>query len=173
MSAWLELAASVGGDTFDYSLGRDVLHLSITDAMGHGVASVLIATLCVGSLRNTRRPGASLLEQAAAANAALSEYAPRVADDVYATGVVEALEYTVSLIEAQGGWGAFKSFRDSWDFFGAENQFASNLRPGLGGGDPGGGICRRRLKLPSRRFSTRSSCSCRRRLHSKPGWSSS
>ena len=40
--------------------------------------------------------------------------------------VVEALEYTVSLIEAQGGWGAFKSFRDSWDFFGAENQFASN-----------------------------------------------
>ena len=40
--------------------------------------------------------------------------------------VVEALEYTASLIEAQGGWGAFKSFRDSWDFFGAENQFASN-----------------------------------------------
>jgi multiple sugar transport system substrate-binding protein len=40
--------------------------------------------------------------------------------------VVEALEFTVSLIEAQGGWGAFKSFRDSWDFFGAENQFASN-----------------------------------------------
>jgi multiple sugar transport system substrate-binding protein len=39
--------------------------------------------------------------------------------------VVEALEYTVSLIDAQGGWGAFKSFRDSWDFFGAENQFAS------------------------------------------------
>jgi multiple sugar transport system substrate-binding protein len=40
--------------------------------------------------------------------------------------VVEALDYTAGLIEAQGGWGAFKSFRDSWDFFGAENQFASN-----------------------------------------------
>ena len=61
LSAWLEPAANVGGDTFDYSLGRDVLHLSITDAMGHGVASALIATLCVGSLRNTRRQGASLL----------------------------------------------------------------------------------------------------------------
>jgi serine phosphatase RsbU (regulator of sigma subunit) len=72
----LEPAANVGGDTFDYGLGRDVLHLSITDAMGHGVASALIATLCVGSLRNTRRQGASLLEQAAAANTALSEYAP-------------------------------------------------------------------------------------------------
>jgi multiple sugar transport system substrate-binding protein len=40
--------------------------------------------------------------------------------------VVEALEYTVGLVEAQGGWGAFKSFRDSWDFFGAENQFAAS-----------------------------------------------
>ena len=61
LSAWLEPAANVGGDTFDYSLGRDVLHLSITDAMGHGVASALLAT-CAGSLRNTRRQGASLLD---------------------------------------------------------------------------------------------------------------
>ena len=55
LSAWLEPAATIGGDTFDYSLARDVLHLSLTDAMGHGVASALTATLCVGSLRNTRR----------------------------------------------------------------------------------------------------------------------
>lgn len=40
--------------------------------------------------------------------------------------VVEALEFTVSLINAQGGWARFKSFRDSFDFFGARNQFASN-----------------------------------------------
>ena len=32
--------------------------------MGHGVNSALTATLCVGSLRNTRRQGGSLLEQA-------------------------------------------------------------------------------------------------------------
>ena len=37
--------------------------------------SSLTATLCVGSLRNTRREAASLVEQAAAANAALSEHA--------------------------------------------------------------------------------------------------
>ena len=55
LSAWLEPAASIGGDTFDYSLARDLLHLSITDAVGHGVHSALTATLCVGSLRNTRR----------------------------------------------------------------------------------------------------------------------
>ena len=39
LSGWLEPAASIGGDTFDYSLARDVLHFSVTDAMGHGVAA--------------------------------------------------------------------------------------------------------------------------------------
>ncbi|MGZ4614010.1 MAG: PP2C family protein-serine/threonine phosphatase [Actinomycetes bacterium] len=92
LSAWLEPAANVGGDTFDYSVGRDVLHLSVTDAMGHGVASALTATLCVGSLRNMRRQGASLLEQAAAANAALSDYATSVAGDGYAKGLLGRLE---------------------------------------------------------------------------------
>jgi serine phosphatase RsbU (regulator of sigma subunit) len=75
VSGWLEPAASIGGDTFDYSLGRDVLHLSVTDAMGHGVASALTATLGVGSLRNTRRGGRGLVEQAEEANAALTEHA--------------------------------------------------------------------------------------------------
>ncbi|GAA3933997.1 ABC transporter substrate-binding protein [Actinoplanes auranticolor] len=40
--------------------------------------------------------------------------------------VVEALTFTVALINAQGGWATFKSFRDSFDFFGAKNQFATN-----------------------------------------------
>lgn len=40
--------------------------------------------------------------------------------------VIEALEFTVGLVEAQGGWSDFKSFRDSFDFFGARNQFAAN-----------------------------------------------
>ena len=92
LSAWLEPAANVGGDAFDYSLGRDVLHLSMTDAMGHGVASALTATLCVGSLRNTRRQGASLLDQAQAANTALSEYGTSIADEAYATGLFGRLD---------------------------------------------------------------------------------
>ncbi|MCW2607591.1 MAG: protein serine/threonine phosphatase [Frankiales bacterium] len=71
LAAWLEPAETIGGDTFDYSVGRDALHLSVTDAVGHGVDSSLTATLCVGSLRNTRRHGASLLEQASATNEAL------------------------------------------------------------------------------------------------------
>lgn len=75
LSGWLEPAASIGGDTFDYSLARDELHFSVTDAMGHGVASALTATLGVGSLRNTRRLGRGLVEQADAANVAVAEHA--------------------------------------------------------------------------------------------------
>ncbi|MFI5916547.1 PP2C family protein-serine/threonine phosphatase [Dactylosporangium sp. NPDC051541] len=75
LAGWLEPAASIAGDTFDYSLARDLLHFSLTDAMGHGVASALTATLGVGSLRNTRRQGRTLVEQAQAANAAVAEHA--------------------------------------------------------------------------------------------------
>lgn len=87
LSAWLEPTSEVGGDSFDYSVERDVLHLSVTDAMGHGVASALTATLCVGSLRNTRRAGASLLDQVHEANAALVRQTVTTADEGFVTGL--------------------------------------------------------------------------------------
>lgn len=90
LSGWLEPAASIGGDTFDYSLARDVLHFSVTDAMGHGVASALTASLCVGSLRNTRRRGVRLVEQAGAADAAVAEHVS--VPGSYVTGVLGRLD---------------------------------------------------------------------------------
>jgi len=75
LAGWLEPAASVGGDTFDYSLDRDSLQVSITDAVGHQVAAALVATLLVGALRNGRRRGLDLAEQARTANDALAENA--------------------------------------------------------------------------------------------------
>ena len=39
---------------------------------------------------------------------------------------VEALEYGVSLVDDQGGWSDFKTFRDTWDFFGDNNQFVAD-----------------------------------------------
>ena len=47
LAGWLEPAGQVGGDTFDFSLERNTLHLSVTDAMGHTVESALLATLVV------------------------------------------------------------------------------------------------------------------------------
>lgn len=40
--------------------------------------------------------------------------------------VVEALSYTLSLVKQEGGWSRMKSFRDTFDFFGAKNQFAQD-----------------------------------------------
>ena len=74
VSGWLEPANAVGGDTFDYSLDRDTLHVSITDAVGHDVHAAMLATLLVGSLRNGRRRELGLLEQAATANDALAAH---------------------------------------------------------------------------------------------------
>ena len=76
LAGWLEPASSVGGDTFDYNLDRSHLQLSITDAVGHQVAAALLATLLVSGLRNGRRGGMDLAEQATYANAALAENAP-------------------------------------------------------------------------------------------------
>jgi serine phosphatase RsbU (regulator of sigma subunit) len=75
LAGWLEPAGDVGGDTFDFSLDRDTLHLSMTDAMGHTIDAALLATVLVGALRHARRRGVDILEQAGLADAALSRHA--------------------------------------------------------------------------------------------------
>ena len=92
LAGWLEPAAGIAGDTFDFSLARDALHLSLTDAMGHGVAAALAATLCVGSLRNARNEGASLLEQVASTNQSLVEHAADSGLEDFVTGLVGRID---------------------------------------------------------------------------------
>ncbi len=74
LAGWLEPAGESAGDTFDFSLDRETLHLSLTDAMGHNVSAAMLATLLVGALRNARRAGVDLAEQARRANGAFSEH---------------------------------------------------------------------------------------------------
>ena len=99
LAAWLEPAASIAGDTFDFNLARDHLHLSLTDAMGHGVAAALAATLCVGSLRNARTEGASLLDQAATTNRALLEHAARSGLEDFVTGLLGRVDLRTGVLE--------------------------------------------------------------------------
>jgi serine phosphatase RsbU (regulator of sigma subunit) len=75
LAGWLEPAGDNAGDTFDFSLERDTVHLSLTDAMGHNVRAAVLATVLVGALRNGRRGGQELHEQAASANAAVAGHA--------------------------------------------------------------------------------------------------
>ena len=88
LAGWLEPAAAIAGDTFDFNLARDVLHLSLTDAMGHGVAAALTATLCVGGLRNARSAGASLVEQVTSTNQALVVHAASIGLEDFVTGLI-------------------------------------------------------------------------------------
>ncbi|MET8175067.1 PP2C family protein-serine/threonine phosphatase [Streptomyces clavifer] len=64
LAAGLVPADDIGGDTYDYTLDRETLHLSITDAMGHDTESALLATLVTGALRGARRTGCDALRQA-------------------------------------------------------------------------------------------------------------
>ncbi|MET8563530.1 PP2C family protein-serine/threonine phosphatase [Streptomyces flaveolus] len=70
----LEPSEDLSGDTFDYALDRDTLHVSVTDPMGHDIDSALAATVLVGALRGARRAGAGLAEQAHRADQALADH---------------------------------------------------------------------------------------------------
>ncbi|MEU6012122.1 PP2C family protein-serine/threonine phosphatase [Streptomyces sp. NPDC047453] len=67
-------ADSVAGDTYDYALDHDTLHLSITDAMGHDVDAALMATLLINASRGGRRSDKDLAEQARQTNQALLDH---------------------------------------------------------------------------------------------------
>ncbi|GAB1332133.1 PP2C family protein-serine/threonine phosphatase [Streptomyces sennicomposti] len=75
-------ASDIAGDTHDYSLDHDTLHLSITDAMGHNVDASLMATLLVNASRGARRAGTGLAEQARQTHQALIDHGGRT----FATG---------------------------------------------------------------------------------------
>ena len=75
LAGWLEPAGNIAGDTFDFALERDTLHLSMTDAMGHAVNAAVLAGVLVGGLRNARRAGLGLAEQAQRASEGLGDYA--------------------------------------------------------------------------------------------------
>lgn len=99
----LEPAGSIAGDTFDYSLDENTLHVSITDAMGHGETAALLATVVTGALRRTRRDNTTLGEQAAAAHRALLDHGR----EATATGQLLRIDLTTGralLVNAGHPW---------------------------------------------------------------------
>ncbi|MEW2624964.1 PP2C family protein-serine/threonine phosphatase [Streptomyces sp. NPDC048106] len=67
-------ADSIAGDTYDYALDHNTLHLSLTDAMGHDVDASLMATLLVNASRGARRAGVDLAEQAYRTHQAMRDH---------------------------------------------------------------------------------------------------
>ncbi|MCZ4098784.1 serine/threonine-protein phosphatase [Streptomyces sp. So13.3] len=71
LGAQLEPAYDTFGDNFDWSASPDALTLSITNGMGDGINAALLTSLGVGALRNARRAGLPLADQAALADQAV------------------------------------------------------------------------------------------------------
>ncbi|TDD39229.1 serine/threonine-protein phosphatase [Actinomadura sp. KC06] len=62
IGAALEPAYKLGGDTFDYALAGDTVHLAIFDAMGHDTTAGLTSCLATAACRNSRLHKANLVE---------------------------------------------------------------------------------------------------------------
>ncbi|TYB46809.1 PP2C family protein-serine/threonine phosphatase [Actinomadura chibensis] len=73
IGAALEPAYELGGDTFDYALAGDTVHLAIFDAMGHDTTAGLTSNLAIAACRNSRLQGAGLIETGQAIEAVLAE----------------------------------------------------------------------------------------------------
>jgi serine phosphatase RsbU (regulator of sigma subunit) len=68
LAGQLEPAYAIWGDNFDWSANTDHLSVSVTNGMGRGAEAALLTQLTVGALRNARRSGADLIDQATLAN---------------------------------------------------------------------------------------------------------
>ncbi|MET9294682.1 PP2C family protein-serine/threonine phosphatase [Streptomyces sp. NPDC003077] len=76
VTAVLEPAYDVGGDAFDHSMIQGTLHASILDAMGHDLASGLVASVALAGCRNARRSGHGLADLVDTVDTHLAETFP-------------------------------------------------------------------------------------------------
>jgi serine phosphatase RsbU (regulator of sigma subunit) len=75
LAGQLEPSYSVTGDSFDWSEHEGRLYLSVLNGMGEGVSASMLTALATYALRNARRAGIPLADQAALADQALfAEY---------------------------------------------------------------------------------------------------
>jgi serine phosphatase RsbU (regulator of sigma subunit) len=71
LAGQLEPAYAVRGDSFDWAEYDDRLYVSVLKGMGEGVTAALLTSLATQALRNARRAGLELADQAALADQAV------------------------------------------------------------------------------------------------------
>ncbi|WP_329258204.1 serine/threonine-protein phosphatase [Streptomyces pseudovenezuelae] len=71
LGAQLEPAYAIYGDNFDWSATADHLMLYVTNGMGEGIEASLLTNLAINALRNARRAGLPIADQAALADQAV------------------------------------------------------------------------------------------------------
>ncbi|MFJ9077262.1 PP2C family protein-serine/threonine phosphatase [Streptomyces sp. NPDC102278] len=71
LGAQLEPAYAIYGDCFDWSTSADRLSLAVNNGMGEGIDAALLTNLAVNAVRNARRAGLNLVDQACLADQAV------------------------------------------------------------------------------------------------------
>ncbi|MEU7422981.1 PP2C family protein-serine/threonine phosphatase [Streptomyces sp. NPDC040750] len=71
LGAQLEPAYAIHGDNFDWSATAERLMLYVTSGMGEGIEASLLTNLAINALRNARRAGVAIDDQAALADQAV------------------------------------------------------------------------------------------------------
>ncbi|MDL5204318.1 PP2C family protein-serine/threonine phosphatase [Streptomyces sp. ALI-76-A] len=71
LGAQLEPAYAIFGDNFDWSATADRLTLYVSNGMGEGIEASLLTNLAINALRNARRAGIPIADQAALADQAV------------------------------------------------------------------------------------------------------
>lgn len=74
LAGQLEPAYAVRGDSFDWADDADRVHLTTLNGMGEGVVAAALTSLATNALRNARRAGLDLEDQAALADQAVWAY---------------------------------------------------------------------------------------------------
>lgn len=90
LGAQLEPAYAIRGDGYDWAATGTDLALTVVNGMGEGMAAALLTSLAVNALRNARRAGIGLADQAALADQAV--YAEH-RGDVYVAALLLSFAY--------------------------------------------------------------------------------
>ena len=92
----LEPAYDVAGDSFDYALNGDILHVAMIDAMGHGLDAATMATVAIGAYRHARRADTNLSQVYAFMDRAINE---QFGQDHFVTAQMMTLDITTGRLQ--------------------------------------------------------------------------
>ncbi|MFD4737776.1 PP2C family protein-serine/threonine phosphatase [Streptomyces virginiae] len=132
VAGMLEPAYRVAGDSFDYALNDNILHMAVIDAMGHGLNAATMATVAIGAYRHARRVFVSLAEKYTYMDDAISgQFGP----DHFVTAQLMHLNITTGELElVNAGHPAPLLIRDGKVL--RQLDSATTLPVGFGGEEP-------------------------------------
>ncbi|MFE4827306.1 PP2C family protein-serine/threonine phosphatase [Streptomyces sp. NPDC056672] len=128
----LEPAYEVAGDSFDYALNDDALHVAMLDAMGHGLDAATMATVAIGAYRHARRSDIGLAGMYAFMDKAIAE---QFGPDHFVTAQMMRLDISTGQLQwVNAGHPAPLLIRDHEVIQQLESP--TTLPVGFGGDDP-------------------------------------